>query len=259
MTHPRIWIQQDESKQDGHAPDSKDAKSAAHAEEHAADEHAADEHSADPMDHYLDPKHMIEHVQDTNYFELPAFLRFEFSDDKIIKIPIPFAATKETKPVIAVPENEYISPVYLRPTKFMILEVVAAVIIFVLFTYLARQIKNGDRPKGKLANMLESLVVFIRDEVARPAIGKKDADRYLPFIWTIFFFILTLNLFGMIPLMGTATGALGCTIALALITFAIVLGSGMKRLGVVGFWKAQAPHMDLPAPMKLTLVPVIWD
>jgi F-type H+-transporting ATPase subunit a len=80
----------------------------------------------------------------------------------------------------------------------------------------------------------------------------------LPFLWTIFFFILTLNLLGLIPLLGSATGSVSVTGALALSTFAVVMYSGMKKMGVAGFWKAQAPHMDLPAAMKYVLVPTIW-
>ena len=51
----------------------------------------------------------------------------------------------------------------------------------------------GGRSKGPLWNMIELIVLFIRDQVARPAIGRHDADRFLPFLWTLFFFILFLN------------------------------------------------------------------
>ena len=104
--------------------------------------------------------------------------------------------------------------------------------------------------------MLESMVLFIRDDIARPTIGAAHADRYLPFLLTLFFFILVLNLFGMIPFMGSATGALGVTAVLALTTFAVVLGAGMKRLGVVGFLKAQVPHLD--GTIGKVLTPPIW-
>ncbi len=234
--------------------------------------HAGDAHAVtDPMDHYLEPGHLIHHVQDTYYFEFPSVSFGPVNTEpgkngplglqatETFKINIPFGLNEaEHHPVIDVPDNNYVSPLYLRPTKFMVLEVIAAILIFVLFTYLARHIKNGDRPQGRLANLLESLVLFVRDDIGRPSIGSQDANRFLPFLWTVFFFVLTLNLMGMIPFMGTATGALGCTVALAGITFAIVLGAGMKRLGVLGFWKAQAPHVDVPFLMKVTLVPIIW-
>jgi F-type H+-transporting ATPase subunit a len=74
----------------------------------------------------------------------------------------------------------------------------------------------------------------------------------------MFFFILTLNLFGMIPMLGSATGAIQVTIAFALLTFLVVVGSGMKKMGVVGFLKAQVPHMDLPAILAVFLLPMIF-
>ena len=51
------------------------------------------------------------------------------------------------------------------------------------------------------------MLVFIRDEVARPSIGKHDADKFLPFLWNIFFFILFCNLLGILPWAGSPTGA----------------------------------------------------
>ena len=112
--------------------------------------------------------------------------------------------------------------------------------------------------KGRLWNMLEVFLLFLRDEIARPCIGKHDGDKFVPFLWTMFFFVLGCNLMGMIPWMGSPTGALATTGALALTTFLVVCGAGMARLGIVGFWKAQVPHMDLPAPIALFLVPLIF-
>jgi len=70
--------------------------------------------------------------------------------------------------------------------------------------------------------------------------------------------VLGCNLMGMLPWMGSPTGALGTTAALALVTFATVVGSGMAKLGVVGFWKAQVPHMDVPKPVAIFLIPMIF-
>jgi F-type H+-transporting ATPase subunit a len=120
------------------------------------------------------------------------------------------------------------------------------------------RISNGNAPRGKLWNMLEAILLFFRDDVARPAIGKHDADRFLPFIWTVFFFVLGCNLLGLVPWAGSATGALATTAAMACVTFLVVLGSGMAKLGVVGFWQAQVPHLDLPAGMGIVLKPMIF-
>ena len=75
-----------------------------------------------------------------------------------------------------------------------------------IFVPLARRIATGGRPRGRWWNMFEVMVLFIRDQVARPAIGRHDADRFLPFLWTMFFFILFLNLIGLVPWGGSADG-----------------------------------------------------
>ncbi len=142
-------------------------------------------------------------------------------------------------------------------TRFMVLEVVAAVLMILLFIPLARKIRSGQPPRGLLWNFLEAILVFLRDEVARPSIGRKDADRFLPFIWCLFFFVLFCNLLGMLPWAGSPTGALATTAALAAMTFGAVLITGMSRHGVVGYWTGLVPHMDLPFVLALFLKPML--
>src|SRR5262245_30608924 len=84
-------------------------------------------------------------------------------------------------------------------TKFMILELVAAALLLAIFIPLARRAQDGALPKGKWWNLGEGLLTFLRDDVARPLLGPRDADRFLPFLWTTFLFILVLNLMGMLP------------------------------------------------------------
>lgn len=139
-------------------------------------------------------------------------------------------------------------------SKFMVLELVIAVLLVAAFSRVAGRIASGEAPRGRWWNMLEAMLLFIRDEVARPAIGRHDADRFLPLLWTMFFFVLTCNLFGMLPWMGAPTGAFGVTFGLACTTFATTLGAGMMKFGPVGFWFNQVPHMELPLllqPLKL--------
>lgn len=130
-------------------------------------------------------------------------------------------------------------------SKFMVLEVIAAVVCLVLFVPLAWSIRRRGFPKGRLTNLLEAMLVFIRDNVAVPAIGEHDAHRFLPFLWSVFFFILINNLLGIIPYLGSATGALGCTLALAACTFIVIHASGMRQLGVKGYAEAFVPHVPL--------------
>ncbi len=143
-------------------------------------------------------------------------------------------------------------------SKFMILELLVATVLVYLFSKLAGYVSHGRPAKGKLWNMLETFLLFIRDEVARPAIGKHDADRFVPLLWTIFLFVLGCNLLGMIPWVGAPTGSFSVTLGLALVTFATVIVAGSIRFGVVGFWKNQVPSMGLPLPLAILLVPMIF-
>jgi len=107
-----------------------------------------------------------------------------------------------------------------------------------VFLPLARRIRTGAAPRGFFWNLFETVLVFVRDEVARPSIGKHDADRFLPFLWNLFFFILFCNLLGILPWAGSPTGALTVTVALALIAFAAVVGTGVVKFGPFGYLKS---------------------
>jgi F-type H+-transporting ATPase subunit a len=182
-----------------------------------------------------DPAELIGHVKDTtapHSFHLPRGIH--------IDIPQPLEAFG------------------IEITKFMVLELVAAVLLLAVFLPVARKISTGQPVKGKFWNLIEFFLLFLRDEVARPAIGRKDADRFLPFIWTIFFFVLFCNLLGMIPWAGSPTGSLSCTGVLAMITFCVVTGAGMKKFGPVGFWIGQVPHMEVPLVMGIFIKPMIF-
>jgi F-type H+-transporting ATPase subunit a len=143
-------------------------------------------------------------------------------------------------------------------TKFMVVQLLAAVLMAVIFVPLARRLGNGDSPRGRLANFFEAMLVFIRDEVARPSIGDHHANRFLPFLWTLFFFILFGNLLGMLPWLGSPNGSLSSTSAFAAITFLVVIVAGMKTFGIVGFWKGQVPQMDVPLVMGIFLKPMLF-
>jgi len=177
----------------------------------------------------MDPNKLIEHVKDSPEFHLPGGWH--------PALPEVFG---------------------FQLTKFMVLEVVAGLLMLALFVPLAWKIRGGRPPKGKLWNMLEVMLVFLRDEVARPAIGKKDADRFLPFLWTMFFFILFGNLLGLVPWAGSPTGELAVTATLAVATLVTVLGGGMMKYGFAGFWTGLVPEMGLPIPVAIFIWPMIF-
>jgi len=210
-----------------------------------------------------DPMH---HVIDQTYFEVPTtfvgpegwFKTTTKENAGKIKIPQPFL-DKDGNSTVVIPQfMKSIGIEKIQITKFMILEVVVAILLIAIFIPLARRIAKGTAPKGRKWNFFETLLMFIRDEVARPSIGKKDADKFLPFLWTIFFFVLACNLVGMLPFSGTATSALGTTGGLAAVTFCVTVGAGSKSLGILGFWKAQVPHMGLPIALAIPLIPLIF-
>lgn len=139
----------------------------------------------------------------------------------------------------------------------MVLELVAAVMMLAIFIPLAYRLRKGTPPRGRFCNMFEATLLFLRDKVVRPSIGRHDADRFVPFIWTLFFFILFCNLLGLVPWAGSPTGEFAVTIALAVIAFCTVIGAGMMKYGAVNFWIGLSPPMDLPLAYKIFLVPMI--
>ena len=246
---------------EGHGKDGHDDKDHSHGPRKSLEDMNFSERLSAGMEKYLDPGHLFEHVQDADYVETPRFLGMSFTDShghekSGFKLPNPLGTSQE-KPLISVGEKSMFNVIG-KPTKFMALEFLGAIILVVLFVGLARRIQGGKQVKGRFWNLLETFVMFVRDEIARPAIGKKDTDKFLPFLLTLFFFILVLNLLGMIPSLGSATGAISVTAVFAIATFIVVVGSGMKKMGVVGFLKAQVPTMDLPAGMSYVLIPLIF-
>ena len=206
----------------------------------------------------LEPAELFSHVEDATYFHVPRFLTSE-EDHGHIDIPQPFQPEEPLYEAHTGNElvDRTIQPLDLKITKFMVLEVIAAVIVAVLFIWVAGRMRGGERPRGRIWNLLEVFLLFFRDHVARPCIGH-EADRFMPLLWTLFFFILGCNLLGMVPWMGSPTGSLSVTGTLALIAFAATVVTGMKKLGPVGFWKAQVPHLDVPGPLKIVLIPMIF-
>jgi F-type H+-transporting ATPase subunit a len=218
-------------------------------------EHRGDAHgSHDP----LSAETLMHHVKDADYFLLPRVFsprtegklyipQIRDSKDAIVEIKTGFA-----------PIDNLIEPFNLQITKFMVLEVVGALILMALFIPLARRLKSGARPRGRLTNLLEAMVVFIRDQVARPTMGSHDGDRFAPYLLNIFFFVLICNLLGLVPWAGSPTAALATTAALAVITFAAVIVAGSVKLGPLGFWLGQVPHMDVPPVIGVVLKPMIF-
>jgi F-type H+-transporting ATPase subunit a len=142
-------------------------------------------------------------------------------------------------------------------TKFAVLELVAAGFMIALYIPLARRARDGRPVKGAFWNALEVLLTFIRDKVAKPCIGEHDADRFVPFLWTMFLFILFCNLLGMFPFMGSPTASISVTAALAVCAFLVIHGSPIAKMGPVGYLKSHIPHMEIPFGIGYALIPMI--
>ena len=126
----------------------------------------------------------------------------------------------------------------LSPSKHMFLLVLAAVVTAVAMIVVARTMtrKGVDGAPSGFANAIEALVIFVRDDICKTNIGH-GYEKFVPFVLTLFFFILTMNLFGLVPWGGSATGNLSVTAALAVITFLVVEIAGFFKLGVKGYLK----------------------
>ena len=234
----------------------------------------------------------------TTLDEVPQFLRdgspdvtdveeFNAAMDGKILIPQPFATLDS---LYAVKSGFGIS-------KYMILEVVLGVILLAVFTRLARTLQSGAPPRGWFANLFEAMILFVRDQIARPAIDSHDhghedhghdghhdhgheaahhhdartapaaatavhevhdGDRFVPLLLTLFFFVLGCNLLGMVPWAGSPTASFSVTLALAGVTMLTVVLAGMQKFGFFGFFKNQVPSMDLPLPLAILLKPMIF-
>lgn len=141
-------------------------------------------------------------------------------------------------------------PIDLSITKNVIGILLASLIMIWLFVGLAKSYKRGPVPTG-VGRILEPLVIYVRDEIAVPNIGKHKANKFLPYLLTVFFFIWILNLLGMTPLGFNVTGNIAVTVALTLFTFFIV-----QFAANLDYWKHIFWMPGVPVPMKIILAPI---
>jgi F-type H+-transporting ATPase subunit a len=142
-------------------------------------------------------------------------------------------------------------PIDLSITKGVLTIMVVALLMFLLFTSLAKSYaKNGGISSG-FGRLFEPIVLYIRDEIAIPNIGEKHYKRYMSYLLTIFFFVWFLNIFGLTPLGINVTGNIAITFGLAVITFIITNLTANKNYWGHIFWMP-----GVPTPMKVILAPI---
>ena len=141
-------------------------------------------------------------------------------------------------------------------TRHFIFALLSMVIVGAIFIYLAQKYKKGigrmEAPQGVLQNMMEVMVVFVRDEIAKPNIQGDKWRTFLPYLLTAFFFILVANILGLVPFAGAATSNIAITGVMAIMTF------------VIGLLYGSADHYkelftgppDAPGFVRVILVPI---
>ena len=144
----------------------------------------------------------------------------------------------------------------ISPTKHVVMLLIAATLCLITLLLAARAHKRQHAKHGQsrgFANGIESLVLYIRQEVILPNVGH-HGEGYAPFLLTLFFFILFANLLGLIPYGSTATGNVAVTGTLAILTFITVELAGMRALGPAGYMKTIVYWpSDQPVIMKSLL------
>lgn len=135
-------------------------------------------------------------------------------------------------------------------TVHLLMMVIGTILLLIVFLLMYR--KDQRVPTG-ITNALESVVVFIRDEVAIPNLGQKDGVLFTPMLCTLFFFVLFLNLIGLIPGFLPATSNLNVTGALAFLIFVLLVGGTLYRNGLKGMW-----HALVPSGLPPLLIPFMF-
>ncbi len=237
------------------------------------------EHNTDPKEEKLDPaKIIMEHIKDAHEFHFFTIENKENPHQSFhASIPLPvilysptkgltiFSSSKfghtgeeefegyrfdEKKDIIAVDG----SVVYdFSLTKNVVQMIIALSLLVLLMTGIAKKYKNGvgvtSAPTG-WQNAIEPIITFVRDDVAKPNLGHKW-QKYLPYLLTVFFFILINNIFGLIPGFANVTGNTAFTIVMGLISAIVILASTNGH-----FWGHILWPPGVPFLVKLILIPV---
>lgn len=141
----------------------------------------------------------------------------------------------------------------LRPTKAILMMWIGVGLLFLVLFLGNKRDQNGV-PKGTLSHSVEALALFVRDEIAVPNIGKEESKRYVPYLTSVFFFILAINWLSLIPGMFAASGVITVTAALAIITFIFTQIAGIRSAGLGGY----LAHLTggVPAFLWVIMIPV---
>ena len=152
------------------------------------------------------------------------------------------------KHVVAYQKGEFLG---MTVWQFQIFQVAAIVAIFLAFAPVKRAVVQGGG--GYFTKVLAGWVSWIRDEMVYPNMGEKDGKKMLPFFLSLFFFIMFMNVFGLVPGGYTATASVYVAAGLAVIIMLMMIVGGMIVQGPLKFWVSLVPH-GVPA----WLLPLIF-
>lgn len=139
-------------------------------------------------------------------------------------------------------------------TKPMVLVLLSAVVIVGAFYAMSRK---AEVVPGRLQFAGETVYGFIRNSIARDSIGSQDYMRFVPYLFTVFLFVLVNNFFGVVPVLQFPTMShIGYAIAIAGVTWALYNGAGVARHGFVGYLKHETVPTGITGPILLMLVPL---
>ena len=244
----------------------------------SATENAVEKHEV--KDEKLDPaKIIMDHIKDAHEFHFFTIENKENPHESFhASIPLPIIVYSKSKGGFAVfssarfghtgeeayngfklNENKEIvatdgSVVYdFSLTKNVVQMLIALTLLVLLMTGIAKKYKNGlgvtTAPKG-WQNAIEPIITFVRDDVAKPNLGRKW-QKYLPYLLTVFFFILINNIFGLIPGFANVTGNTAFTVVMGLISAVVILASTNGHFWAHILWPPGVPFL-----VKLILIPV---
>ncbi|MFB6274153.1 MAG: F0F1 ATP synthase subunit A [Salinibacter sp.] len=141
-------------------------------------------------------------------------------------------------------------------SRHFVFGLLAMAIVLGVFIVLAQRYKRGvgrtEAPQGILQNMMEVLVVFVRDEIAKPNIPGEKWRTFLPYLLSAFFFILVANILGLVPLAGAATSNIAVTGVMAMMTFVIVLLYSSNDY----YKELLTGPPEAPIPVRIIMVPI---
>ena len=202
-----------------------------------------------PCEEYAPDDIITPHITDSHCMEYPGFPRFWE--------PHEFALPRFAPIHVGGVEID------LSPTRHVVMLLLASVLACLVLIPAARAHKRYTsmigRPKGGFANGIEAMVLYIRQEVALPNLGA-HGEKYVPFILTLFWFILFGNVLGLLPYGSTATGNISVTATLAIITFVMIEVAGIRANGIgylntIFYWNKELP-MAVRVPMFFLMSPV---